>query len=75
VAQACNPSYSRSRDQEDHSSKPAWTNIPQDPVSKKHITKRGWCSVSRCKSLVQAPGLQKKKKVRAENYKKITSKM
>jgi hypothetical protein len=26
VAQACNPSYSGGRDQEDHSLKPAWAN-------------------------------------------------
>jgi hypothetical protein len=32
VAHACNPSYSGGRDQEDHSSKPAWTNGPQDPI-------------------------------------------
>jgi hypothetical protein len=26
LANACNPHYSGGRDQEDHSSKPAWTN-------------------------------------------------
>jgi hypothetical protein len=39
VAQACNPSYSGGRDQEDLSSKPAWANSWQDPISKNPITK------------------------------------
>jgi hypothetical protein len=40
VAHACNPGYSGGRD-EDHSSKPAWANISQDPISKKPIIKIG----------------------------------
>jgi hypothetical protein len=44
VAHACNPSYLGGRDQEDHSSKPAWANSSQDPILKKHITKKGWWS-------------------------------
>jgi hypothetical protein len=40
VAHACNTSYSGSRDQEDHGSKPAWANSPQDPISKKTSQKR-----------------------------------
>jgi hypothetical protein len=36
VAQICNPSYSRGRDQEDYSSRPAWANSSQDLISKKH---------------------------------------
>jgi hypothetical protein len=39
VAHACNPSYSVGRDQEDCSSKPAWTNSFRDPISKIPITK------------------------------------
>jgi hypothetical protein len=35
VAHACNPSYSGSRDQEDHDSKPALLNSSQDPILKK----------------------------------------
>jgi hypothetical protein len=35
VAHVYNPSYSGSRDQEDHSSKPAWVNSSRDPISKK----------------------------------------
>jgi hypothetical protein len=34
VAHACNPSYSRGRDQEDHSSKPAQVKSSQEPISK-----------------------------------------
>jgi hypothetical protein len=40
VAQACNPSYSGGRDQEDHSSKLAWANSLQDPISKIPLQKR-----------------------------------
>jgi hypothetical protein len=40
VAYACNTNYSGVRDQEDHSSKPAWGNSSQDPILKKPITKR-----------------------------------
>jgi hypothetical protein len=40
VAHACNPSYSGSRDQEDHSSKPAQANSPRDPILKKPSQKR-----------------------------------
>jgi hypothetical protein len=34
VAQACNPSYSGGRDQDDHGSKPAQTTSSQDPILK-----------------------------------------
>jgi hypothetical protein len=37
VTHACNPKYSGGRKQEDHSSKPAWANSLQDPISKKPI--------------------------------------
>jgi hypothetical protein len=40
VTQACNPSYSGGRDQEDHSSKPAQGNSSRDPISKKKSQKR-----------------------------------
>jgi hypothetical protein len=40
VAHACNPSYSGGRDQEDHSSKPAWANSLGDARLKTPITKR-----------------------------------
>jgi hypothetical protein len=41
VAHAYNPSYSGGGDQEDHSSKSAWTNSLGDPILKKPITKNG----------------------------------
>jgi hypothetical protein len=45
VTHACNPSYSGGRDQEHHSSKPAWANSSLDPVLKIPNTKypkKGW---------------------------------
>jgi hypothetical protein len=36
----CNPSYSGSRDQEDHGLKPAWANSSRDPISEKLNTKK-----------------------------------
>jgi hypothetical protein len=42
VANAYNPSYSRGRDQEDRSSKPARAKSSQDPILKKPFTKKGW---------------------------------
>jgi hypothetical protein len=62
VAQACNPSYSGGRDQEDHGSKLAKANSSWDPISKKPITKKGWLSDSRCRPWVQVPVLQNKNK-------------
>jgi hypothetical protein len=40
VAHACNPSYSRRRDQEDHGSKLAWANSLGDPYLEKTHYKR-----------------------------------
>jgi hypothetical protein len=40
VAHACNPSYSRSRDQEDRCSKPAQANSSRDSILKN--MKKGW---------------------------------
>jgi hypothetical protein len=40
-AHTCNPSYSESRDQEDHGSKPAWANSLRDPICKKIHHKKG----------------------------------
>jgi hypothetical protein len=40
VAHACNPSYSGGRDQEDHSSRPAWAKSWRDPILKKPTKKR-----------------------------------
>jgi hypothetical protein len=60
VAHAYNPSYSAGRDQEDGSSKPAWANSWQDPISKKPITKMGWWSGLRYR--LEPKYCQKKKK-------------
>jgi hypothetical protein len=40
VAHTYNSSYSGGRDQEDHSSKPAWENSLIDPILKKSFTKK-----------------------------------
>jgi hypothetical protein len=53
VAHACNPSYSGGRDQEDHSSKPAWANRLQDAILKKPITKE---KIKRAGGVVQGIG-------------------
>jgi hypothetical protein len=55
VAHPCNLSYSGSRDQEDHSSKPAWGNSSWDPILKNPSQKYGWWSESRWRPWVQAP--------------------
>jgi hypothetical protein len=47
VAHACNPSYLGGRDQEDLSSKPAWANSSQDPISKENHHKKELVSGSR----------------------------
>jgi hypothetical protein len=50
AAHTYNPRYSGGRDQEDHSSKPAWANGSQDPnlEKKKKHNKKDWWSGSRC---------------------------
>jgi hypothetical protein len=40
VAHTCNPSYSRGKDQEDPSSRPAQENTSPDPILKKTIENR-----------------------------------
>jgi hypothetical protein len=73
VAHACNPSYSGGRQQEDCSSKPAWANSLQDPISKKHFTKKGWWSGSRCKPWVQTSVLQKKRVINIIDHQSLPS--
>jgi hypothetical protein len=51
VAHACNPSYSRGRDQEDHGLKLARENSSSNPILKIHNAKMGW----RCGSSGTAP--------------------
>jgi hypothetical protein len=46
VAQVCNPTYSKGKDQEDHSSRPTWANSLRDPILKIPNTKQGWGSDS-----------------------------
>jgi hypothetical protein len=40
VIHVYNASYSKGRDQEDRSSKPAWADSPRDPISKKKKKKK-----------------------------------
>jgi hypothetical protein len=40
MGHTCNPSYSGGRDQEDHSSEPAWANSLRDTISKGPSQKR-----------------------------------
>jgi hypothetical protein len=67
VAHAYNPSYSGSRDQEDHNSKPAWVNSSQDPILKIPNTKRAGrvaqvvdCLLNKCETLSSNPNTTKK---------------
>jgi hypothetical protein len=63
VAHACNLSYSGGKDQEDHSSKPAQENSPQDPISKNPITEMGWCfGLNRIPQYLISPPITEKKK-------------
>jgi hypothetical protein len=65
MAHACNPSYSRGRDQEDCGSKPSWANSSQDPISKNHITKNWlveWLKVKVLSSSLSTAKKKKKKK-------------
>jgi hypothetical protein len=66
----CNPSYSGSRDQGDHSSKPALANILPQLISKTAITVKGWWSGSSCRPCIQTPVPQKKNTMMksAKNY-------
>jgi hypothetical protein len=60
-AQACNPSYSGGRDQDDHGSNPAGANSSQDPTLKKPNTKRAGRVAKGEGPRAQAPVSQKKK--------------
>jgi hypothetical protein len=82
VAYTCNPSYSGGRDQEDHSSKPAWTNSSQDPILKIFDTKKGWCMAqvveslpSKDDTLISSPSTTKKKKKERETQLKLPQTM
>jgi hypothetical protein len=62
VADACHPSYSGGRDQEDHSSKPAQANSSEDPITEKPITKDWAGGVARDEGPEFKPQYSKKKK-------------
>jgi hypothetical protein len=68
VLHACNPSYSRGRDQEDHGLKPAQANSFRDPTSKNPSQKKGWWSGSRRRPWVQALVPQKTKQNKTHTY-------
>jgi hypothetical protein len=55
VAQACNPSYSGGRDQEDRGSKPAW------PYLEKPLHKKGLVEWLKVKALSSSPSIAKNK--------------
>jgi hypothetical protein len=65
VTQNCIHSYSGGSNQEDHSSKPAWTNSWWGPISKKPDIKEDWWSGSNCR-LEFKPQYCKKKKKKGE---------
>jgi hypothetical protein len=67
MAHACNPSYSGSRDQEDHGPKQAWPNSSRDPISKKPITKIGLVEWLKVKTLSSNLSTEKKKSMRLKN--------
>jgi hypothetical protein len=71
VDHACNPGYSGGRDQEDCSSKPAWANSSQDPISKISITEKGLAEGLREKVLsssLSTAKQNKKKFCRRKSY-------
>jgi hypothetical protein len=72
VAHAYTPSYSGGRDKKDHSLKPAWANISQDPILKKPCTKKkkiGLVKWLKVKALNSSPSTAKKKnKIKITEY-------
>jgi hypothetical protein len=71
VTHACNPSHSGGRDQEDRSSKPAWANSSQDPISKKIPSQKragGVGGVAQGVGPEFKPQSHKKKKVAKINF-------
>jgi hypothetical protein len=62
VAHAYKPSNSGGRDQEDHSSKPAWANSSTDPILKKTFHKKGLVEWLKVKALSSNPGVPPTKK-------------
>jgi hypothetical protein len=62
VPHACNPSYSRGRDQEDHGSKPALGKKFTKPYLKRPFSKIGLVEWLKVKALSSSPSTAKKKK-------------
>jgi hypothetical protein len=62
VAHTCNPSYSGSRDQEDHGSLPDQANSLQDPILRKYPTQKRTCGVAQGVGPEFKPYCHKKKK-------------
>jgi hypothetical protein len=71
VAHGLNPSYSRGRDRENHSLKPAWANSAQDPIMKKKITKIGLVEWLKVKTLHSNPSITHTHKKLVKNTVKI----
>jgi hypothetical protein len=61
VAHACNPSYSKGRDQEEHGSKSAWQ-IVCETLSRKLFPKIVLVEWLKVKALISSPSTRKKKK-------------
>jgi hypothetical protein len=68
VAHACHPSYSRGRDQEDHSSKPAQANSSERPYLEEPFTKIGLVEWPKVKAPSSSPRTAKKKKKKKIPY-------
>jgi hypothetical protein len=64
VAHTCNPSYSGSRNQEDHHAKPAQANSSAKPYLKKTLHKKGLVEWLKVYALSSSPSTAKKKKKR-----------
>jgi hypothetical protein len=60
VAHACNPSYSKGRDHEDHGLKPAWANS-LETLLKRPFTKIGLVEWLKVKALSSSPSTIHKK--------------
>jgi hypothetical protein len=67
VAHTYNPSYSRGRDQEDHSSKPAQANSSKILSRKNPLHKKGWWSGPEFKPQYHKKKKKKKKKKKNKN--------
>jgi hypothetical protein len=74
VAHTCNPRYSGSRDQEDHSSKPTQASHLRDPISRQTFTRRAGGVVQVVGPEFKPQNGKKKKKKKEERRKKSRDK-